>query len=191
MVLLHSSRCVSTHTLSCVEEFYEGGEFLPLSVWETRGFPKAEIEARTDEKDKKIHPVVGLCYRVKILSQGQRGVRGAKRGSRATADGAASSSAGPAPSTRLALPDLNGEPRGLASDDADDDDDDASETTASSSTTSSSSSRKKKKPKKSKKTKSTRSRKNKKGGRKTEAQRAKDLASVARNRTQFSITGLF
>jgi len=177
--------------LACVEEFYEGGEFLPLSVWETRGFPKAEIEARTDERDKKIHPVVGLCYRVKILSQGQRGVRGAKRGSRATAEGAASSSAAPAPSTRLALPDLNGEPRGLASGDADDDDD-ASQTTASSSTTSSSSSRKKKKSKKSKKNKKTQEgQKNKKGGRKTEAQKAKDLALVARNRTQFSITGLF
>ncbi len=42
------------------------GEFLPLSVWASRGFDTSSIEAQTDADDKEDHPVLGMTYRVKL-----------------------------------------------------------------------------------------------------------------------------
>lgn len=50
------------------QEYYDGGEFLPLSVWKQRGFDEASIEQRSLEADKLQHPVLGLCYRVKTAN---------------------------------------------------------------------------------------------------------------------------
>ena len=62
------------------ETFYEfGGEFLPLSVWATRGFDATAIEAKTTPEDRSVHAVLGDCYRVKIMKGGQRGSEGSSR----------------------------------------------------------------------------------------------------------------
>ena len=46
------------------EEAKEGGEYLPLSVYKTRGF---DVDAITTHcQDKYEHPVLGTCYRVRI-----------------------------------------------------------------------------------------------------------------------------
>jgi hypothetical protein len=61
------------------EEYYEeGGEFLPLSVWSAKGFDIMLIESKSLTADKREHTVLGLCYRVKILSTGFRGAQGQK-----------------------------------------------------------------------------------------------------------------
>jgi hypothetical protein len=43
-----------------------GGEYLPLSVWQTKGFDIADIEAKC--KDTMQHPVLGKVYRVPLLA---------------------------------------------------------------------------------------------------------------------------
>ncbi len=58
--------------------FDDKGEFLPLSVWVSQGFDGTDIVANTPATDKKTHPVLGLVYRVAILSTGNRGARGTK-----------------------------------------------------------------------------------------------------------------
>ena len=55
------------------ERFYElGGKFLPLSVWEAKGFDAEQIATRSADADMEEHPVVGMCYRVAIISSGRR-----------------------------------------------------------------------------------------------------------------------
>ena len=56
--------------------YYDGGKFLPLSVWETKGFNIVAIEAMSQEADKRMHPIFGIVYRVNILSMGTSGKRG-------------------------------------------------------------------------------------------------------------------
>jgi hypothetical protein len=56
--------------------YQDGGEFLPLSVWETRGFSVPAIVANSASADKAKHPVLGDVYRVAIVSSGQRGEDG-------------------------------------------------------------------------------------------------------------------
>ena len=69
------------------EEYYiDGGGFLPLSVWTTRGFNVDNIEAKSATEDKKLHNVFGMTYRVKILSKGNNGTQGSKRSSQAQAN---------------------------------------------------------------------------------------------------------
>ena len=58
--------------------FDDKGEFLPLSVWVSQGYDGTDIVANTPATDKKTHPVLGLVYRVAILSTGNRGARGTK-----------------------------------------------------------------------------------------------------------------
>jgi hypothetical protein len=61
------------------ESYYQnGGEYLPLGVWQTRGFDSAAIERNSDSSDIKMHPVLGDTYRVRILSGGERGSQGRK-----------------------------------------------------------------------------------------------------------------
>ena len=59
------------------QKFYEEkGQFLPLSVWATKGFDITHIETKTPEEDKTVHSILGLCYRVALLTTGQSGQKG-------------------------------------------------------------------------------------------------------------------
>ncbi len=53
------------------EEFYDGGEYLPLDVWNHRGFNKARIETLSNKEDIREDVVLGTVYRVKILVKGK------------------------------------------------------------------------------------------------------------------------
>ena len=55
------------------KHYAEEGEFLPLSVWERRGFNAQDIEANTAAADVAVHPVLGKVYRVSIMSSGSGG----------------------------------------------------------------------------------------------------------------------
>jgi hypothetical protein len=50
-----------------------------LSVWTQKGFDAADIAAKTDASNRKLHPVLGMTYRVAIVSSGSRGSQGQKR----------------------------------------------------------------------------------------------------------------
>ena len=52
------------------QQFYDGGEFLPLSVWKTRGFDDEAIAKNSSQVDRNVHPVLGEVYRVAIVSCG-------------------------------------------------------------------------------------------------------------------------
>ena len=59
------------------EDYYrEGGEFLPLSVWEKQGWDIAKIEAEALPGDRKEVRMAGTCYRVPVYSAGKRGRKG-------------------------------------------------------------------------------------------------------------------
>ena len=79
------------------ESFAEGGEYLPLGVWANRGFDVTRIEQHTRDDDKRICPVLGICFRLRILSKTnvhKRGMlRESKRQKTAPEDQAASASA--------------------------------------------------------------------------------------------------
>ena len=76
-------RTQANHTLSSYEEharFYDdAGEYLPLSVWTQKGFDAADIAAKTAASNQKLHSVLGMTYRVGIVSSGSRGSQGQKR----------------------------------------------------------------------------------------------------------------
>jgi hypothetical protein len=55
------------------EYYIDGGEFLPLSVWERRGFDITRIAEFSLPMDKRSDRVLGDTYRVKILATGNRG----------------------------------------------------------------------------------------------------------------------
>ena len=57
----------------------EGGAFLPLSVWKTKGFDVDLIESTTDPKDIMHTPQLGKCFRVKILVTERAGAEGTHR----------------------------------------------------------------------------------------------------------------
>ena len=56
--------------------FSEGGAFLPLSVWQTKGWDVERLKANTPPEDIRETAQGGTCYRVRILSQGESGVEG-------------------------------------------------------------------------------------------------------------------
>ncbi len=87
-------------------EYYDdGGEFLPLSIWQARGF-NLDITTMRPE-DKKVHPVLGDTYKVSILKSGHRGSKGAnKTDTLSGKPSTASSSGGPDP--LLAIEDEDG-----------------------------------------------------------------------------------
>ena len=61
------------------EDYYDDqGSFLPLSVWVSQGYDGTSIVANTPAKNQKTHPVLGLVYRVSILTTGNRGAKGTK-----------------------------------------------------------------------------------------------------------------
>jgi hypothetical protein len=51
------------------ETFMCGGEYLPLSVWETRGFNPKFIEERSLPEDILEDRVLGRVYRVRITNK--------------------------------------------------------------------------------------------------------------------------
>ena len=143
------------------ERFYEEkGCFLPLSVWATKGFNTADIEAKTPECDKQVHDILGLCYRVALLATGRHGAEGHRHEDTAGGRGRKRSSAA-----------------ALAGQDADADGDEGEQGKTSSSSTdsssSSSSSAKKRGSKKSKKVKSEKKGAKHKKGKKDKKKRKK------------------
>ena len=73
------------------------GEFLPLSVWQAKGFNIDDIERNTQIENTANHPVLGKVYRVAILSTGQAGAQGTERRTTlAKTTGAAATSSSPA-----------------------------------------------------------------------------------------------
>jgi hypothetical protein len=53
-----------------------GGQFLPLAVWQTQGFDVELIKSNTPPEDVTHNPQVGTCYRVKIYSTFEKGNEG-------------------------------------------------------------------------------------------------------------------
>ena len=51
------------------DQWAEGGKFLPLSVWEHKGFDRQLIERGTLPEDIDMHPLFGATYRVRIRSK--------------------------------------------------------------------------------------------------------------------------
>ena len=63
------------------EKTYElGGRFLPLDVWERKGFDSKAIAARTQPHNIQEHAVLGCkCYRLEILGTAVKGSEGTTR----------------------------------------------------------------------------------------------------------------
>ena len=147
-----------------VEYYDDGGEFLPLSVWATRGF---NVDINTvPPQDKKMHPVLGETYRISILKSGHRGSRGGNKTD--TLSGKPSSSGGQEP--LLAI-----------------EDEDVSDASSSSSSSSSSSRKKSKKAKKAKKSKKQ-YKKEKKEKKEIKAKELKRKREVEENKASVSST---
>ena len=53
--------------------YVNGGKFLPLSVWDEKGYNVADIEEKSLPEDIRVDPIMGLTYRVKIMEMGQKG----------------------------------------------------------------------------------------------------------------------
>ena len=53
--------------------YVNAGKFLPLSVWDEKGYNVADIEEKTLKEDIRVDPIMGLTYRVKIMEIGQKG----------------------------------------------------------------------------------------------------------------------
>ena len=67
---------VQIQTFEDTKEYYsEGGEYLPLTVWATRGFDADRIERASRDTDVIEDPVLGTVYRVRILQKGNSGCR--------------------------------------------------------------------------------------------------------------------
>ena len=58
--------------------YEEGGKYLPLQVWSTKGFDASRIEQGSKPGDIQEHPLLGLTYRVALLARGTRGSQGYK-----------------------------------------------------------------------------------------------------------------
>ena len=69
-----------------VKVYHNGGEFLPLRVWETRGFDPVAIESSSDPSDVMEHKVLGTTYRGSIVSTGLKSETGTKSSSVAEAE---------------------------------------------------------------------------------------------------------
>lgn len=113
------------------ERYVDGGEFLPLSVWGSRGFDADRIRDRTHRSDVREDEVLGTVYRVRILRTETTGKRATIRKSIAESDRA--------PEIGDGMPGVE--------------DDESSDSSSPSSSSSSRSRRKSKKDKKNKKSK--------------------------------------
>ena len=175
------------------EDWYEeGGQYLPLSVWQNKGFPIDLIEQKSEPCDVMCHPILGQCYRLRILSKGNRGVVGWTRQHQMKASGqkrltpglfnalAPAASGGPAAGSGDATASEGGAGDGDAKtgQKRQRSDDESSRSSSSDSRSSSSSSDKKKKKKKAKKAKKDKKRKQKavkKDAKKKKEDKAKEV----------------
>ena len=161
------------------DNFSEGGAYLPLTVWATKGFNIDNIERLSLAGDVKEHPVLGTVYRVRILTVGRNGSRGWTRDSSFQSARTiqrppkrARTEALPAPPAEAAEGAEDAEPE--AEEDGDDDSSDSSSSSSSSSSSASKKkSKKKKKAKKAKKAKKKDKKKKKKEAEKAKAEKEK------------------
>lgn len=169
----HIENVLQRETVS--ERFAEGGEFLPLSVWETRGFDISKFE-NCREEDKAEHELFGMTYRIRIRSKHTEFVR---ETSRTSAKKARTSGALPSlPGESSSPPPIDGPSGPLAIEDKKRN---SSSSSTSSTSSSSSSDHKKKKSKKDKKHKKS-NKKHKKGNKKDKKDKkgtAKDVETPA------------
>ena len=160
-----------TKTESHGKFYEEKGQFLPLSVWATRGFNVEDIETKSPQDDKKLHPVLGMTYRVALMSSGSRGWKGATSEGNLAKRSKKAASAPAEPELELAASDASA----VESETAD----------SSSSSSSSSSSKKKSKKKKGKKSKSSKKKSKKKEAKKAaKAKAAAKAAAVAQKKME-------
>lgn len=68
------------------DSFSQGGAFLPLGVWATKGFDTDRIKSKSRTCDIMEDDVLGTCYRVRILEVKTTGSRSKKRSSEAGAN---------------------------------------------------------------------------------------------------------
>ena len=61
-------RVIAKKVSSDVNVRTEGGTFLPLSVWKSKGYDVERIMEHSLPEDIREHDVLGPCYRVKLLS---------------------------------------------------------------------------------------------------------------------------
>jgi hypothetical protein len=158
-------------------EYYDdGGEFLPLTVWATRGFDVTNIAEKCRPQDKRSHPVLGDTYRIAILKSGHRGHKGGSKTDTLSAQSTAASSSGLAVPSLLAIGDRQAESGSSSSDDSSD---------------SSASKKKSKKSKKSKKAKKAKkdSKKEKKAKKATELKRKRDVEEAKASVSSTSCVG--
>ena len=72
--LLKKAKEVMHITEDAEAQYYQnGGNFLPLKIWETKGYDQAAIKSRSAAGDIREHPVLGTTYRLKIVEMGDRG----------------------------------------------------------------------------------------------------------------------
>ena len=154
--------------------FEEGGLFLPLNVWATKGFCAADIESKSLPIDVRVHPVLGTTYRVALVGSGQRNYRGSASTSTMNKRSNIGRCLGDDPAVEAAAVDAA----------ADENADESESAGSSSSYTSSSSS--KKKSKKSKKSKSSKKKKNKskKKDKKSKKSKEKEAARAKENKAK-------
>ena len=127
---IEAAEQLTSHELS-EESSAEGGEYLPLGVWATRGFDVTRIEQHTRDDDKRICPVLGICFRLRILSKTnvhKRGIlRESKRQKTAPEDQVASASAAAAGSAAAPLALEDGRASSSSSDSSDSSSNDSSD----------------------------------------------------------------
>ncbi len=58
-----------TGTLSRSEQDAEGGEYLHISVWATRGFSATDIENKSKPENTQNHEKLGKVYRIPIIGK--------------------------------------------------------------------------------------------------------------------------
>ena len=61
-------RVIAKKVSSDVNVRTEGGTFLPLSVWKSKGYDVERIMEHSLPEDIREHDVLGPCYRVKLLT---------------------------------------------------------------------------------------------------------------------------
>lgn len=148
-------------------QIQEGGEYLPLSVWATRGFDVELIASRSRPVDIREHEVLGKTYRLRIMAVGEQGRRGQKRSSE-------NSAAHTLPKSSKALKD--GPPEDADANKSTTSSDSSSSSSSDSDSSSSSKKRRSKKDKKGKKSKKSKkdAKKKKKDKKEKKSKKSKD-----------------
>ena len=175
------------------QKTYESmGTFKPLSAWEKDGYDSIAIRDKSRPEDTLEHPILGMTYRVPLITTGNREMKGTRREVQMSAQGKKrkleQAEAGSGSSSKDVVPAWA---KSLCMAPAADGDaaKAPSSSGSSSESSSSSSSRKKKKSKKGKKSKKSKKNKKNKGGPKPkpvdpEKERQKEKEKLAKENTQ-------